>query len=100
MDYTEKDRTTVQALFQDIPLQLSPSSGALVNENQRLGAVLYLQRMRFSAVLFKAASNTLTGSGNPNQAFRITVIRWKGESDINVVSSNHNGWDIITGTAH
>lgn len=63
--WTTKNKVTLQAIFQDIPLQITPSTQG-PNQLQRLGAVIYMEEIRFSGLLFKAASVTAGASGNPN----------------------------------
>lgn len=72
----------VQSPFQDMPLQV----GAL-DKNQRLSSVVYPQVLKFSAMLLCDTARTQP------QRFRVSVIRYNGESDIATDNSVYHGWD-------
>ena len=84
-----------QAPWQDIPLQLFNAAGPIPQKDQRLGADIYLQNLVFEGTLLRAG----TGSLSIPQRFRVTVMRWIGESDVSIDNTAHNGFD-ITSDAH
>lgn len=79
-----KNSSLIQAPFQDIPVQVV--SGTALDQNQRLGSMIYPQVLKFSGTLLSAVARTQP------QRFRISVIRYTGESDMDITNSDLNGF--------
>lgn len=88
----------IQAPFQDIPLQLMGDPGGIPDKQQRLGAVLHAERLKFGGLLRRLT--TPTGHSDVPQVFRVMVVRYIGESDYNVDNSTNNGFDSKNETLH
>ena len=79
--------STVSALqcpYQDLIVGL----GSSLDQNQRLGAVIYPQALKFTALLTRKTGDT------DMQRFRIMVVRYLGEMDFSVNNSAYNGFDL------
>lgn len=78
----------VQAPFQDLALGV----GTSLDKNQRLGSVVYPQVLKFSGMLLCDTARTQP------QRFRVSVIRYLGESDMSIDNSTYSGFDTDTFT--